>query len=103
MGHHFADDSDALRLRGFQDLAGEVKQARPLVADEALEEVGAAEIPAEAEVAKNSPEFCAVGGDADVAREREAKAGADSMPIDHRDRRTRRGGTRVASPALALP
>src|SRR2546428_14027993 len=100
MGHHFADHSDALRLRGFQDLAREVKQARPLVADEALEEVGAAEIAAEADVAKNSPEFCAVGGDADVAREREATAGAYGMAIDHRDRPLRHCWKPVARSAV---
>src|SRR5437870_4307600 len=99
---HFADHAYALCLIRLDDLAGEVEQSGALATDKALQEIRPAEVAAEAHVSKNRAKFGAIGGDADIAGERQAKARPDGVAVYHRDCRLRHRVKGVARPALRV-
>jgi hypothetical protein len=62
------DHADLAGILAAEDLAGEVELARFAEADEALEQVRAAEVAAEADVAEDGAELGLVAGDAGGGR-----------------------------------
>ena len=100
--HHAADQTPLQRGRGVDPVAGESHLGGALVADDPLQEPGAAVAGDEAELHEALCERCSLGGDSDVAHHGQVAAGADGGTVDGSDQRDFESRQRSRDPLDAV-
>ena len=86
-GHDAVHEPDARRLGGVDDVRGEDQLLGARQADDARQQPRAAAVGDEPDLPEELAEAGPVGGDDEIAAQRQVRAGADGVAVHHRDRR----------------